>query len=199
MNVYPRHADDTAELEPAEPTVEEMTVTGVPDDVNLAEDPFADDLSDQLDAVAPKQWVSRTTIALAALVLLVGGFVAGAQVQKHWGTSANSAQSGTGNPFANLAGGGAAGGGFAGRNGASAGATSGTGGTTGTVKLVDGNTIYITTADGQTVIVKTSGTTTVQTSQAGSLKDLTAGSSVTVQGQTGSDGSVTATRITKTK
>jgi hypothetical protein len=37
----------------------------------------------------------------------------------------------------------------------------------------------------------------VSTSTAGSLKDLTAGSTVTIQGQAASDGSVTATKITK--
>jgi hypothetical protein len=49
------------------------------------------------------------------------------------------------------------------------------------------------------VIVKTTPSTTVNVNQAGSLKDLAPGASVTIQGQTASDGSVNATSITKTK
>jgi hypothetical protein len=182
---------------------------------DLAEDPFADDLNDRLDAMAPKRWVSRSTVVLAALVLIIAGFVGGAQVQKHWGTPAGASASN--NPFAGGAGGlaggaarrggaggtgsggtgGFTGGGTGGFNGGGGTAAGGAGGTTGTVKLVDGNTVYITTASGQTVIVKTTGSTSVSTSTAGSLKDLTAGSTVTIQGQAASDGSVTATKITK--
>ncbi len=64
--------------------------------------------------------------------------------------------------------------------------------------LVDGNTVYVTTADGQVVIVKTSSSTTVRSEQTLSLKDLKVGSSVTVTGPAGADGSVTATQITQT-
>jgi len=71
--------------------------------------------------------------------------------------------------------------------------------TTGTVKLVDGDTVYITTSDGRTITVKTSGSTAVQTTQGGSLGDLAAGSTVTVQGQTRSDGPISASAITKAK
>src|SRR5437879_11531372 len=51
----------------------------------LADDPFADDLTEQLAARAPRRLANRTTVALAGLVLAVGGFVAGAQVEKHFG------------------------------------------------------------------------------------------------------------------
>jgi hypothetical protein len=49
------------------------------------------------------------------------------------------------------------------------------------------------------ITVKTSGSTSVQVAQKGSLADLTAGSTVTISGQTGTDGTVTASTITKAK
>jgi hypothetical protein len=152
-------------------------------------DPFADDLTEQLAARAPRRYANRTTVVLVGLVLLVGGFVAGAQTQKHFGakpaaTVPTTFPSGFRNAFG---GGGGNGGGGNGGGGGNA--------TTGTVKLVDGSTVYVTTANGDIVIVHINGGTTI--SQPGSVKDLTAGASVTVTGPTGSDGSVTATRITK--
>jgi hypothetical protein len=213
MNPYARHADDTSDfglIDPAaepsfiDPQVADAALAGAPD-VDLSEDPFADDLSERLDAVAPRRWTSRTTLALSGLVLLIGGFVGGAQVQKHWGTAANASSNSrpgivlpSGNPFA--------GGNFGGRGGGNGngggtgnGGTGAAAGTTGTVKLVDGTTVYLTTADGQTIIVKTSPSTTVNVNQPGALKDLAPGATVTIQGQTASDGSVNATSITKTK
>jgi hypothetical protein len=165
--------------------------TDITAEVDLATDPFADDLTEQLAERAPRRLANRGTVVLGALVLLVAGFLAGAQVQKHWGT-ASTAQA-SNNPFGNFPRTGASGFPALGGQQQQAGGSA----TTGTVKLVDGNTVYIQTADGNTVTIKTSGTTSVQVS--GSLKDLKAGATVSVEGQTGSDGSVTATRITKTK
>jgi hypothetical protein len=215
MNPYARHTGDadltpagltTAQLAPDAPAHSEP---GSAHDVDLSQDPFADDLAEQLEAVAPRRWVSRTTVALAGLVLLIAGFVGGAQVEKNWGTpngaSNRPAPFASGNPFAGFGGrfGGAAGGGAAGGGTATGsggrGGQNGGGETTGTVKLVDGDTVYITTPQDQTVIVKTTGSTTVNVAQPGSLKDLAPGTAVTIQGQTGSDGSVNATSITKTK
>ncbi|WP_432983497.1 hypothetical protein [Dactylosporangium sp. CA-233914] len=172
----------------------------------LAEPPLDDDLNERIAKSAPRRLANRATYVLAGLALLVVGFVGGAQVQKSYGTAPASAGPGGGvNPaaLASAFAGRNGGQGFpgAGGNGANAGnggqgTTGGRGGVTGTVKLVDGTTVYIETADGNTVIVKTSDKTTVSTP--GALKDLTAGSTVTVQGQT-ADGSVTATSITKSK
>jgi hypothetical protein len=217
MNPYARHADDTSDFglidpaaEPAfiDPQAADAALVDAPE-VDLSEDPFADDLSERLDAVAPRRWTSRTTLALSGLVLLIGGFVGGAQVQKHWGTAANASSNRpgvvlpSGNPFAggNFGGRGGAGGNGGGGNGGGTGGNGGNAtsaaGTTGTVKLVDGTTVYLTTPDGQTVIVKTTPSTTVNVNQPGALKDLTPGATVTIQGQTASDGSVNATSITK--
>jgi hypothetical protein len=152
---------------------------------DLGADPFADDLAEQLAARAPRRYTNRATAVLAGVVLLVGGFVAGAQVQKHFG-----ATSGTTTPttFPTA---------FRGGGGAGGGTGSGDGATTGTVKLVDGQTVYVTTANGDVLIVHTNDSTAI--SQPGTLKDLTAGATVTVTGSTGGDGSVTATRIVKTR
>jgi hypothetical protein len=214
MNVRGRHAD-TAELQPVDATA----VVPYAEDVDLGSDPFADDLSDQLAARAPRRYYTRATAVLAALVLLAGGFFAGAQVQKHYGTSANASSGRTGNGsnlaggaggFGNFGGGGFAGRGGTGRTGAGqtgAGATGAgapVGGaaantTTGTVKLVDGTTVYLQTPDGNVVTVKTNGSTSVQVAQNGALSDLTPGAQVTVEGAAGSDGTVTATKVIKAK
>jgi hypothetical protein len=71
--------------------------------------------------------------------------------------------------------------------------------TTGKVKLVDGTTVYVETSSGDVVTVRTNGQTTVESSSPSSLKDLAAGDSVIVQGQSSGDGQVTATTVTETK
>ena len=213
-NPYARHADDTADFaefgEIAGPSetveVSESTVDGLPMDevpvdelaeVDLDQDPFADGLSERLASSAPRRWRTRTTVVLTSLLILVGGFVGGLEVQKHWGAGGSTAasQTGLGAPGAGFGSGALPSG--APVTGATTGST--TGATTGTVKLVDGDTVYITTSDGRTITVKTSGSTTVQTATGGSLGDLTSGSTVTVQGKTGSDGSISASTITKAK
>jgi uncharacterized protein DUF5666 len=149
---------------------------------DLGDDPFADDLAEQLAARAPRRYTNRATVVLAGIVLLVGGFVAGAQVQKHFGAGTGTATPTTFPTAFRNAGSNAAGG-------------AGGADTTGTVKLVDGKTVYVTMANGNVLIVHINDSTAV--SRPGSLTDLTAGATVTVTGQTASDGSVTATRIVK--
>jgi hypothetical protein len=72
--------------------------------------------------------------------------------------------------------------------------------TTGKIQLIDGTTIYIETENGDVITVKTSGSTKVQSSTTVKVGDLKAGASVTIQGETSSDGStITATTVTATK
>lgn len=140
------------------------------------------DLAAQLAAAAPRRWWNRATIYLGAAALLVGGFVAGAQVQKEYGQTTPAS------PAANFV-----------RDGGGQQQQQQQQATTGKVKLVDGTTVYVETANGDVVTVRTNGQTTVQEAATGSLKNLAAGDTVTVQGQSGGDGTVTASTVTETK
>lgn len=151
-----------------------------------------DDLTAELEAAAPRKLVNKTTVGLAGLVLALGGFIAGVQVQKSAGAS--NAAATTGNrgafPTAFPQNGGGGGGGGQNRSGSA---------NTGTVKLVDGTTVYVQTASGEVITVRTSASTAVELAQKAKLSDLKAGAQVTVEGATGSDGVVTATKVTGTK
>ena len=190
--------DDTAVISP---------VPGLDD----PDDPRDDSLATELAKAAPRHWWNRGTIVLGAVALLLGGFLGGLQAQKHWGTAATPAAgargaggfggqnragygAAAGGGYGNFGGGQAAPGGAAAPTAAAAAA-----GTTGTVKLVDGKTIYVQTADGSVVTVKTDGRTTVSAAAKGTLKDVKAGQSITVQGPAGTDGTVTATTVTTQK
>jgi hypothetical protein len=153
-----------------------------------------DDLSVGLARASSKPWFSRSTLILAALVLLTGGFLIGLQVAP---TSASPSPTSFNRGNGQLGGQGFQG--FQGRNGAGSGASGASAreATTGKIKLVDGSTVYVELADGTLVTVKLTDTTKILSTA--SVKDLKAGVSVTVQGQTGSDGTVTAGSITQTK
>ena len=164
----------------------------VEDEPYLADDdPFKDDLTEQLAARAPRRLANRATVILAGLVLVIGGFVAGAQVEKNFGHVGAASATPTALPTGGR--GAFAGGGL----GGAAPSPPGGGATTGTVKFVDGTTVYVTTSNGDVVTVKTDGSTSIQLTQPGTVKDLPVGATVTVTGQAGGDGSVTATKITK--
>jgi hypothetical protein len=148
-----------------------------------------DDLTQELARAARTPWFNRGGVALAGLVLVIGGFLAGVQVQKAYGEPAG--RGGNGATGSGLGAG--RGGNFPGfGTGARAGA-----GTTGKVKLVDGTTVYVETADGTVVVVKTTDTTSVQLASKATVGQLKAGSTVTVQGPAGADGVVTATSVTQ--
>jgi hypothetical protein len=132
---------------------------------------------------------SRTTLVLAGLVVLAIAFGGGAWTHAAFGSSTTSTptarQGGTGGTQGGT---GQPGGGFRGAGGR---------GTTGTVDRVDGTTVYVKTAQGADVKVSTSDSTTVGVTQQGKLADLKPGATVVVQGQAGSDGTVTAQAITQ--
>jgi hypothetical protein len=163
-------------------------------------------LAAELAKAAPRRWWNRGTVVLAAITLLVGGFVGGLQAQKNWGTpDTPTARPGANFGGQNRSGYGAAGGtpnfpaGAQAQAGGQARAGAAAGATTGKVKLVNGTTIYIETADGSVVTVKTDGKTTVSTAAKSKLTDVKAGQSVAIQGTTATDGTVTATTVTATK
>ncbi len=68
-------------------------------------------------------------------------------------------------------------------------------GVRGTVESVDGSTITLTTEDDETVTVTTSDDTEVSVTVELELSDLAEGDTVSVQGETGDDGSVAASVI----
>jgi hypothetical protein len=189
--------DPTEELGP--PLLVDPGPEGVELHDELSDDPFADDLDEQLAARAPRRWANRATLVLAGLVLLTGGFLAGAQVQKHFGAvAAGGGQGQTAGAGLNAGnfGGGRNQNGGGNQNGAQGGTANVR---TGTVKLVDGSTIYIQTSDNQVITVRTNGSTAVQLTQPGSLTDLAPGAQVSIEGPAGSDGTVTATRVSRAK
>jgi hypothetical protein len=176
-----------------------------PEDL-LNTSPFEGDLAEELAAdPRPRRRPPSVTVLLGAAVLLVGGFIAGAQADRHWGATKPSDPSAL---FSQLGRGGQGGGGGLGaagfgqnRGGAAGGGAQGRGsaaaaggGTSGTVKLVDGTTIYVQTANG-IVRVKTTGSTKVTIAKKSTAKALKAGSPVVVQGTPGQDGTVTATSV----
>lgn len=157
----------------------------------------ASTLDAELAAAASRRWWNRWTIVLGLVLLLLGGFVAGIEVQKAYGETPAAAGPGGPGGFRGQGGfptafpGAGTQGGQGSRDGGSAEAT------TGTVKLVDGTTVYVETESGEMVTVRTDGDTSVRLP--GKLKDLKAGDKVSVEGGTDAEGSVTASSVTKTE
>jgi hypothetical protein len=204
---HPARPDDTVRLDP------------VPDRPTDPDGALAGGLGAELTAAAPRRWWNRTTVALGVAALLTAGFLAGAHAQREYGEptaearssgrggaagsgfpggygfpggvrpsgAAGAANASAGPAGSDAAGSDAAGSDAAGSDGAAA---------TGTVKLVDGTTIYVQTADGSVVTVRTSATTEVSTARKARLGELKAGDRVTVRGQRGADGTVTAAAVT---
>jgi hypothetical protein len=148
------------------------------------------------------------------LALVVGGFLGGVQVEKHYGSTATATNAaarrggtgftrgegfgGGGFGFGGGTGTGAAGGGASSAPTAPAGAA-GANTTTGTVKLVDGTTLYVQLASSDIVTVDTNAATKVLIGKAtGKLSSLTTGEKVTVTGSADSAGTVTAKTVTAT-
>ncbi|TYK53037.1 hypothetical protein [Actinomadura decatromicini] len=187
-----------------------------PEDV-LSSSPFEDDVQTALDAAPRERPRPSLTLVLVGGLLLAAGFVGGIEANKRWGPDGSSpgpaavgARNGTGG---GLPGGGPAAG-YPGGRGAGPGGTAGGGSqggapqgggqggsqggmTVGTVKLVSGDTVYVQTLDGGLVTVETSGSTKIQISRAGKASDLKPGSTVSVQGSSGSSGKISATAITQ--
>ncbi|MCW6003149.1 hypothetical protein K1W54_00920 [Micromonospora sp. CPCC 205371] len=142
----------------------------------------------ELAAAASQRWWNRWTVYLVGAALVLGGFIGGIEMQKAYGSSTSPTASGPQGQRGGY-------GGFPG--GGAVPSTAASRPTTGTVKLVDGTTIYVQTESGEVVTVRTNGETAVAVAAA--LKDLKAGDKVTVQGQTDSEGTVTATTVTGSK
>lgn len=201
-----RHAAAGSEIDYVDGFPPAATDAATVDHVDLSSDPFADDLQAELSAAAPKRWYNRATYVLGALALLVGGFLAGVQVDKHYGSGSsaanarNAALSALANGFNGRGGGGFEGNGFPGRGGTNPSASPTTSAAaqslTGKITLVDGTTVYVTLANGDVLTVRTTTSTKVTVGTATKVSQLKAGQTVTVTGPADSSGNVTASSIT---
>jgi hypothetical protein len=131
---------------------------------------------------------------LVALLLIIGGVGLGAYLQRSHSTTSTAATGRAG--FAGF--GGAAAGGAAGAAGGAGAGAATSDVTSGTVTDIIGNTLYVTNSSGNLVKVTVSSTTTVDRNAASTLSGLKPGDSVTVQGPTAKNGSVTAASISAT-
>jgi hypothetical protein len=125
---------------------------------------------------------------LVALLLVVGGVAVGSYLQRQQSTTSTSAASRTG--FAGFAGAASAG------TGASTTASSDV--TSGTVTDIIGKTVYVTNSSGALVKVTVNSTTTVDRNAKSTVAGLRPGDTVTVQGTTSKNGSVSAASISAT-
>ncbi|ROO88834.1 hypothetical protein EDD29_6516 [Actinocorallia herbida] len=148
--------------------------------------PFEGDLEADL-AAKPGRAKPRPATYLVAGIIAVAGFIGGVQAHKTWGAE----ETGTGGmPTASGQRQGGGTGGFGGGG-------FGGGVTAGTVTKVKDGVITLKTSDGESVEVKTSGDTTITLSENGEAADLKSGASVVVRGETGEDGTVTATSVSE--
>ena len=138
-----------------------------------------------------KRGFGKLTLGLAGAVLLVAAFFGGVATHAATAKPAEASPAAEQNQRPRQFGG-QNGQGVPGQNG-----QNGLRGTAGTIDHVDGADVYVKTQDGRTVKVSTSDTTRVRITQDGKLSDLKPGSNIIVQGNTGSDGSVTAQTITE--
>lgn len=158
------------------------TDTDVLEPVSEPEAPDNPDLPAELEKTAPRRWTNRATPVLFGLVLLSGGFLGGVAVDKQWGRHTTTTAAPTERmPFAFPSGGPPMAGGD--REA-----------TTGTIESVTATGLTMKTTAGRTVTVKIADSTKVQ--QTVTLAKLQTGQSVTVQGSTATDGSITATSVT---
>jgi hypothetical protein len=152
----------------------------------------------------PRVKLPSVTLILAVIVVAGAGFLGGALVGKHYGSSSSG---GLAAAFGRLAAGASA--------SASTGARTGTGtrtgfaggggglfgsgnATIGEIKLIDGKTVYVQTAAGDVVQVATSPATKVTVSSTVPVKDLQPGETVIVEGSKNSSGAIAATSISQT-
>lgn len=181
----------------SEPEAEAEEEPGDGDDVGDLLDVLSSPLDDGDDLTAvltrrPRAKLPSLTLVLAAIVVASAGFLSGALVGKHYGSSSSGSLAAT---FSRLAA----------RATASAGGAGGGGGlfgggnaTIGTIKLIDGGTVYVQTAAGDIVQVATSAGTKVTVSSTVPVKDLQPGETVIVEGSKNSSGAIAATSISQT-
>jgi len=185
---------------------------GVGDLLDLLSSPLDD--GDDLTVVLtrrPRAKLPSLTLVLAAVVVASAGFLGGALVGKHYGSSSSgnlaaafsrlagarasaTASAGSGSGGTGSGTGSGSGFGFGGGRGGTFGAGNAT---IGTIKLIDGRTVYVQTTAGDIVQVATSAETKVTISSAVPVKDLQPGETVIVEGSKNSSGAIAATSISQ--
>lgn len=158
----------------------------------LGEPTLADDDWDELGITPPKRtsWITKV-LALGAVAAL--SFAGGAFAHRTWGASSGQDAGSAASIVEQLAAGGAGLPGFG--NGAAFGGT-GAAATSGEVKYIRGNSLYVEKSDGTTIKVKVAKSVQVSKTQTTDIRGIDAGDQVVVQGTTGKDGTVTASRVT---
>jgi hypothetical protein len=178
---------------------------GMGDLLDLLSSPLDDRGDDELTAVLtrrPRAKLPSLTLILAAIVVASAGFLGGAMVGKHYGSSSSGNLAAAFSRFAGARAsatastGAGSGSGLGGRGGGVFGG--GGNATVGTIKLVDGSTVYVQTTAGDIVSVATSAGTKVTVSNTVPVKDLRPGETVIVEGSKNSSGAIAATSISQT-
>jgi hypothetical protein len=141
-------------------------------------------------------------LVLLGVLLVACGFIGGVLIEKGETSSSSSAGSGAAglaSRFRALRGGTGAGTSSSTAAGSSAASSPATGGftrpTAGTVAYLAGTTLYVTNSEGNTIKVTSSPGTSVTKTVKSSVKAIHPGETVTVTGETGSGGSVSAESI----
>ena len=151
--------------------------------------PPAEELDSELAPRAAGRQVAVVTAALATVVVAVAAFASGVLVQRHQdGTSTTTAATARGFPRTGSAGGPRVGG--DGQPRAFGAPVSGT-----VVSVTGSGTLTVQKSDGSEVTVKVPDGVTVTKSTSAPLTSLAKGSTVSVLGSTGSDGTVTARTV----
>jgi hypothetical protein len=174
-----------------------LTATATDEDVSRGNNAVFDVLFGGENEAWPEQATKKGLRAswpisvLMALLLIIGGVALGSYLQRSHSTTTSATGRVGGAGFAGA-------GGFGGAGAAAGGATTSTDVTSGTVTDIIGNTVYVTNSSGNLVKVTVSSTTTVDRNAASSVSQLKPGDTVTVQGPTEKNGSVSAASISAT-
>jgi hypothetical protein len=143
-----------------------------------------------------RRLLSPVPIALLAVLLTACGFIGGVLVEKGEGSSSSS--SGSASSLASrfrAARGGTSSTGAAFASGSPGAGSAITRPTAGTVAYLAGSTLYVTNSEGNTVKVTTSAGTSVSKTVKATIKGIHPGETVTVAGETGSNGVISAESI----
>jgi hypothetical protein len=141
--------------------------------------------------------ITRFTLVLGVAVLFLGGIIAGSYFQSSNGSAATGAGAALASARTGAAGSSARGtgaaSGFSGFGGGGGGFSAPV--ASGQIQLIDGTNVYVTTQTGSIVKVATDATTRIRQSTTLTVKQLKVGDTVSVSGQSGADGTVTAASI----